>query len=92
MTVELVEGPWKVAGIEALHFRVARDGVHFLCRITDLALFDDYREPYEGNTMETLFEKHLEDILRRIAVLLPQDPIAEEGEPVVTVRSGMAMP
>lgn len=93
MNIVLHEGPWPAkGGRKALNYRVEADGEVYLCRITDLALYDDYREPYEDNPMEHVFQKHIEDVLRRTAQLLPGDVNAKDGEPAVIVMSGHGMP
>lgn len=92
MPIELVDGPWRAKGLEALHYRVRNEDGTFLCRITDLAIFDDYELSYEEYTYEQAFEKCVDDILRRTDKLLPPLSDVPDGEPDVIIKRGSAMP
>ena len=92
MAIELVEGPWRAGAVEALNYRVKTSKAIYLCRITDLAIFDDYSLSYEDYSLESAFEAHLPDILWRTERLLPPVLPAAEGKPDLVIKRGNAMP
>ena len=91
MTAVLIDEPWEKMSRQSVHFRAEIFGTVYLCRITDLALLDDYRQAGDRRLLE-VFQDFQEDILRRAERMLPKEPVVVDGEPTIVIKSGDAMP
>lgn len=64
MVLQLVDEAERQINPLAVKFWVESDGQRISCSITDVALFDDYQQPYEIAPL-TVFHANIRDILRR---------------------------